>query len=134
MANTIFNASAVFFELRCLRQRVSLPQADCSASEFYDHLAAIVATEQCQKCIQSFVEVFINCFLILNFARLNPSHHFAQELWLHVRMFRYKEAGNHSARGHAPEWIHHVEGGLQMLSAYVLKVDINPLRSCPQVL
>ena len=50
--------------------------------------------------------------------------------------------GNHSARGHAPEWIHHVERGLQMLSAYVLKVDINPsgaasasaLVSCPQVL
>ena len=38
--------------------------------------------------------------------------------------------GNHSACGHAPEWIHHVERGLQMLSAYVLKVDINPLRSC----
>ena len=132
-----------------------LLQADRSGSEFYDHLAEIVATEQCQKCIQSLVEAFVNRFLMLNFARLDPFHHIAQKLRLHVRMVRNNKTcnanfladnehqiirsgarlgvivgGNHSVLCHASEWIHDVESGLEMLSAYVLKVDINPRRSC----
>ena len=51
-----------------------------SELDFYDHLAKVIAAKKGEKGIESFIQAFINCFLILDLAILDPAYHFFQKL------------------------------------------------------